>query len=205
MNKEEKTKYTIIALFLALLFGVIFCLIFEVNKLKNTEAEQQELITETTADSVKTGVIHLTEDQMDRAENKTIKLMADTIERLKNEKKIYKFDKIAYVKQIYRDTVRIDANDAKYANRISHKIELDTTIYRPWSEIHLIVNDSIIIDYLTRSELMVTFGVQKYDNHKSWIGRLLHRDKKRKVAHVSETNPHIILEQSEFIENENDD
>ena len=205
MNKEEKTKYTIIALFLALLFGVIFCLICEVNKLKKTEAEQQELITETTADSVKTGVIHLTEDQMDRAENKTIKLMADTIERLKNEKKIYKFDKIAYVKQIYRDTVRIDANDAKYANRISHKIELDTTIYRPWSEIHLIVNDSIIIDYLTRSELMVTFGVQKYDKHKSWIGRLLHRDKKRKVAHVSETNPHIILEQSEFIENENDD
>ncbi len=101
-----------------------------------------------------------------------------------------------------------DATACEYANdanRISHKIELDTTIYRPWSEIHLIVNDSIIIDYLTRSELMVTFGVQKYDNHKSWIGRLLHRDKKRKVAHVSETNPHIILEQSEFIENENDD
>jgi len=208
MNKNDKIKYTVIAIFFALFIGVIYCLICEVDKLKKTEAEQQELITETTADSVKTGVIHLTEDQMDRAENKTIKLMADTIERLKNERKIYKFDKIAYVKQIYRDTVRIDANyanDAKYANRISHKIELDTTIYRPWSEIHLIVNDSIIIDYLTRSELMVTFGVQKYDNHKTWIGRLLHRDKKRKVAHVSETNPHIILEQSEFIENENDD
>lgn len=192
MNKETLLNLLLIigAVIAAYLFGIIT----ECNRSKEKDIQiKTDEVALTAADSSKEKpVLSLNENAVKSATKPIYKKVA--VEVAKSTKK-HKVESVMIAERTIRDTVKVIIP--------KNTLYIDTTIYKPFSEFYIRTvrtdnGDSLVVGSTIQSSLHAVWKSNKYDDHKTWVGRLFHKDKTMQTVTLTDENPNIVLENSVF-------
>ena len=189
LNRKQLISCAILLIAVVLLILSVKQCISSANE-KENETKIDALTQNTIkSDTAKTKVVMSMDKETLAASNKAIYQKANS--QVQKSTKKNKVEKVMIAERTMHDTLYIPVNS----------LETDTTIYKPWAEYHIrTVGKDVSITSTVKSELNVVWSKQKYDNHKTWLGRLLHKDKTRSVVTITDANPNIVLDNSVYVE-----
>lgn len=189
LNRKQVISCAILLIAIVLLILSVKQCISSANQ-KEQETKIDALTQNTIkSDTAKTKVVMSMDKETLAASDKAIYQKANS--QVQKSTKKNKVEKVMIAERTMHDTLYIPVSS----------LETDTTIYKPWTEYHIrTVGKDVAISSTVKSELNVVWSKQKYDNHKTWLGRLLHKDKTRSVVTITDANPNIVLDNSVYVE-----
>ena len=189
LNRKQLISCAILLIAVVLLILSVKQCISSANE-KENETKIDALTQNTIkSDTAKTKVVMNMDKETLAASDKPIYQKANS--QVQKSTKKNKVEKVMIAERTMHDTLYIPVSS----------LETDTTIYKPWAEYHIrTVGKEVAISSSVKTELNVVWSKQKYDNHKTWLGRLLHKDKTRSVVTITDANPNIVLDNSVYVE-----
>lgn len=180
---------------LLILLGFIGCKLTSCNK---EDTSPYSLTTAlVTADSINCKpVVKMSSEALKSASNGIYKKASSDVETYSAKKKVKSVDAVMVTERTLRDTVILSIP--------AQTLYIDTAIYRPFTEYYIRTvrgsgnKDSLVVGSTSISCMHAVWTTERYDNHKTWLGRLLHKDKTMQKVTLTDDNPNIQLENFVF-------
>ena len=179
---------------LLILLGLIGCKLTSCNK-KDNNSTYSLTTALVTADSINCKpVVKMSPEALKSASNAIYKKVS-AVEAKSTKKK--KVTDVMVVERTLRDTVVLSIP--------TQTLYIDTAIYRPFTEYYIRTvrglngKDGLVVGSTVRSSLTAVWTNDKYDDHKTWLGRLFHKDKTIQKVTLKDENPNIQLENFVFV------
>lgn len=179
---------------LLILLGFIGCKLTSCNHEQDTHSLTTAIIS---ADSINCKpVVKMSPEALKSASNAIYRKASTDVTNYSTKKKVKSVDDVMIVERVTKDTVVLSIP--------SQTLYIDTAIYRPFTEYYIRTvrgsnaKDSLVIGSVSKSCMHAVWTTDRYDDHKTWLGRLLHKDKTMQTVTLTDDNPNIQLENSVF-------
>jgi len=181
---------------LLILLGFIGCKLTSCSRKQDTSAYSLTTAL-VSADSINCKpVVKMSSGALKSASNGIYKKASNDVTKYSAKKKVKSVDAVMIAERVVKDTVVLSIP--------AQTLYIDTAIYRPFAEYYIRtvrgsnLKDSLVIGSTSISCMHAVWTTERYDTHKTWIGRLLHKDKTMQKVTLTDDNPNIQLENSVF-------